>query len=193
MKKTILWVSLALFSCQKQEFDIDALKKKYRRVTIQENTHTSSPLFTKVFYKNCDFTGSAYFTDKSRYYLTNNVLQWNKLSGFKLDANSVPNHAGMVAWRYIVNDSIWEVAPYFNKNGIIFPDTNEILRVGMNEVFNFRCKLQGKNATITIFKDSTMITKGVELINALFFTRVSVWFGGTEKAPNFIELYKRIN
>lgn len=188
MKKIL--IVLALFSCNKADFNQDLdFKKGFTKVTIKENNHSSTPLFTKVYYKNCKFSGKAYFTENSKYYLSNNSLQWNKLTGFKLDYNTVPNNAGMVAWRYIPSDTIFEVAPYFNKNGIVFPDTNEILRVKVNEQFDFFCQLQGKNATIRISKDSTIIEKQLTLINALFFTRVSVWFGGSEKAPNDIELY----
>lgn len=176
-----------LFACKKT----DSLKNSgFTKYTVNSGDHNSTPFYFKGYVGECNINASAYFTENSVYNLNSvDQLDWNKLDGFKLDYNGVPNHAAMVAWRYNVIDSIFEIAPYFNNNGLVLPDTNEIIKVKPYEIFYYNVSLNGKNSSISITHKLVTITKSRVLRNAFAFTRVSAWFGGNMTAPNKVELF----
>jgi len=188
MKKIFLLSICALFGCKKEvnEFKLD----NYTKYTVNSGSHSSTPVFLKTFINSCNINGSAYFTENSKYNLgTSDQYDWNKLDGFKLDLNSVPNNSAMIAWRYNIVDNVFEIGPYFNNYGLVFPDNNQIIKVGVNEVFGYNVKLSGKVATISITKGNVTVSKVKELKSAFIFTRVSLWFGGNRTAPNKIEVF----
>lgn len=188
IKKLIIAMGLFsfLFACKKE---VNPLKLTgFTKYTISQGSHSSSPIFIKPLSGDCTISGEAYFTEDSFYDLgTIDQLDWNKLDGFKLDYNPVPNHAAMIGWRAL--DSVIEVGPYFNNKGIVFPDTNEILRIPPFEIFYYTISLRGKVATVSITYNGTTITKSQVLRSAFLYTRVSFWFGGNRTAPNKVECF----
>jgi hypothetical protein len=165
----------------------------YKKFSIQQGDHNSTPLLMKMFYQNCYINGKFYFTEASKYNLGDeDQYDFNKLVGFKLDYNPVPNHSALIGWRYDTLMDCFQVAPYFNKNGLVLPLSSEIVDIEPYEVVNYQIKLQGKLATIRLYNEYFDIEKELELKKAGLFTRVHPWFGGNEFAPNDIELYLRI-
>ena len=195
--KNILFILLAFlfFSCSKQALnpnDQDTWKtpETYTTHSIDSGKHSSSPISTQILWKNSFLSGYAYFDSSSIYHLPNvDSLDWNKLIGYKLDWNSVPNHASMVGWRYNQKNNTFEICPYFNNEGIVFPDEDQILKLELGEPFYYEVSLNGKNAYIRIENQYLEIYKEIELKKAWLYTSVSPWFGGTSKAPNDIKVY----
>lgn len=174
-----------LFGCKKDK-DLSG----YQKYSIKSGSHNSTPIYLKTFWNKCNISSSAYFTENSKYYLgDSDQFDWNKLDGFKLDYNSIPNNAAMVAWRYNTLEGTFEVAPYFNKNGIVFPDSSEIIKVNVNEVFSYNVSFDGSNATVAITKNGVIVNKAAVLKKTTLFTRVSVWFGGNRAAPSDLEVF----
>lgn len=188
MKKILLLISCSLFACKKE---VNQLKLTgYTKYTVAQGSHNSTPVFLRTFWGGCNINGSAYFTENSKYDLgDSDQYDWNKLDGFKLDFNSVPNNAAMIGWRYNLVDSTFEIAPYFNNYGIVLPDSNQIIKVAVNEVFDYNIRLSGNTATISITKDNITTTKFRVLKYASFFTRVSLWFGGNRVSPKNVEVF----
>lgn len=180
-----LLLLITFFSCNKSK-DMNG----YVKYKVKKGEHASSPLYFYTYVKSCNIKSSAFFTEKSVYDLKNSdQLDWNKLDGFKMDLNRVPTHAAMVAWRYNIVDSVFEVAPYFNNNGLILPEFNEIIKLKEGETFGYNISLYGDNANVTITKGVVTIGKTLKLRSGFILTRVSLWFGGNKKAPNDIEVY----
>lgn len=175
---------IPLFSCKKEKID------GFVKYTIKRGNHNSNPLATKVFFNKCNINESAYFTSASVYNLNgSDQLDWNKLGGFKLDYNSVPKNAAMIVWRYNIVSGLFEIAPYFNNDAIIFPEINEIISVNDSEIFSYNISLDKDKATVNITKGNLSISKTRTLRNAYVFTSVSAWFGGNKTAPNDINLF----
>lgn len=180
-----------IFSCQPKPIDPD-IYSKWTPITIKKGDHKSSPIDTKVLTGDCHLEADFKFTEGSRYFLNDiDSLDWNKLFGFKLDYNNVPNHSAMVGWRYSKWNNTWEVCPYFNNDGIVFPDTNEILTVSEKEIIKCEAILQSDKAIIKISANGQSITKTQILKKGVVYTSVGVWFGGNKTAPNDIIVWKR--
>lgn len=176
-----------IFGCKK----VDQLRVSgFTKYSVSKGGNSSTPIAFQTFINNCNINASAYFTEKSKYNLVDvDQFDWNKLDGFKLDLNSVPNNSALIGWRYNVVANYFEIAPYFNNNGLVLPDNNEILTILPNEIFTYNVKFSGKKATISITKGNITITKTRQLKSAFIFPRVSLWFGGNKTAPNNLEVF----
>jgi hypothetical protein len=193
INKMIVLVVLTIASCKKERIDLEVSNKRFTQVCTDKGKHSAYPIYTTILRGDVHYSGSAYFTQESNYELTANHLQWNKLTGVKLDDNSPPKHAALIAWRYNPTLDAFELAPYFNNDGIVFPLPNEIIAVPINSVIDYNVKYIAGEAIISIRHESNIVRKVLTVPDRKVSYRVGAWFGGTERAPRDICLWFRID
>jgi hypothetical protein len=193
MKK--LLILILLFSCCTKEIQSPEIPESgYTTYTIDKGDHNSTPATVKIYNKDCEISGKFYFNYNSIYNLNSvDQFDWNKLVGYKLDLNNVPSHAAMIGWRYNTDYHTFQICPYFNNNGIVFPNESEIIDINVFEPVNFYIQHKGENGTIKLWNKDFKIEKTVKLKKAGLFSRVHPWFGGNQEAPNKVELYLKID
>ena len=167
------------------------LDQRQTTYTILPSIPPGLPLVTIPWIKQVNGFGS--FTTNSIYNLNNaDQYDWNKLTGISF---SIPGdvNSSMVAWRYNVQDQVFEIAPFFNVNKArILPQQSEIITVPIGDTYGFNVDYDG----ITISYGNQAVFKATPVgLTPNFWTsyRVSVWFGGTSLPPNLIQLRMRIN
>lgn len=152
------------------------------QVTIYNGTHLSFPLQQKFFVK--EVTGSAVFTNDTKYNLKNShQIDWNKLTGITFTPLAPDVNSLMVAWRYNLKTSMFEIGPFFNVNKTrIMPNSTEIISVPPGEKFYFDVDYNG----VSIKYNNKSVYKAVpKELPENFFTsmRIDGWFGGVSVAP----------
>jgi hypothetical protein len=161
---------------------------EYQKIFIPEGVPFSLPQQFKYFVKVVD--GSSYFTNETKYDCGNShQYDWNKLTGISFTPWRPDTDALMVAWRYLIKNDVFEIAPYYNvKTARILPLKNESLTVDTNKPFKFYVDYYGisvSNGTASIFKPKPNDLNTTEWLSF----RISTWFGGSSLPPNNIFLY----
>ncbi len=159
-----------------------------RRITIFKGVHFVVPNRWGIWVKRV--SGDATFTADSVYDLKDeDQYDWNKLAGITFTPWRPERDAGMVVWRYNLQDNTFEVGPFFDNDfAYVFPTKDEIITVSADETFDYAVDYNG--ITIT-YGDRTVFKPYPEDLKPNFWTsaRVTGWFGGSEVAPRTLTYY----
>jgi hypothetical protein len=165
----------------------------YTRFVTKKGDHRSTPTCLKIK-TDAELSGSVYFTEGSKYELdTANQKNWNKVTGFRLDLNKVPKASAMVVWKYNNRTSLFDVAPYFNKDGIVFPSQSNVISVNTYDLVFFDISCDKVSCFVHVWSGSQEGFGTVELDKGLLVKQVHPWFGGSAVAPNDVEIFLKIN
>lgn len=161
-----------------------------RRTTIVKGTHFAIPIRWRMWVTKA--AGDATFTTDSAYDLKDaDQYDWNKLAGITFTPWRPNEDAGMVVWRYNLNNGRYEVGPFFNDNfAFVFPTDAEIISLAPGQTFGYSVDYTG--ITIT-YGDRTVFKPYPQDLKPNFWTsaNVSGWFGGNETAPRTLSYYLR--
>jgi hypothetical protein len=162
-----------------------------RLTTIYQGTHFAIPNPWRLWLTRVE--GEATFTENSTYdLLDEDQKDWNKLTGITWTP-LMPNYdAAMVVWRYNLDNSMFEVGPFFNDaTGFVFPTPQEVISVPAGAEFGYAVDYDGIAVT---YGGLTVRKARPEEIVPNFFTSALItgWFGGSEVAPRTISYHIRM-
>ncbi len=157
-------------------------------VTIYKGTHFAIPNPWAIWVRKV--SGDATFTADSRYDLEDeDQYDWNKLAGITFTPWRPERDAGMVVWRYNLQNQMYEVGPFFDVDfAYVFPTDDEIISIPAGATFDYAVDYDG----ITVSYGDRSVHKPLpQDLRPNFWTsaRVTGWFGGSEVAPRTVSYY----
>ena len=170
-----------------------------RRVKIRKGRHYPGlipfPTIPIPFWikKNSTKTRSAefMFTDSCMFNLVDeDQLDVNKLFGFSIGHHQ-KRTSFRFGWRPIIDEDVIEILAYEYHDGVR-QKPKPICKVELNQWYTYRLLYDNNTNKIIYYVDreSLMNTLDLELTHGFGYT-LGVYFGGNEKAPQDITIYKK--
>ena len=207
LKLFALIATLTIFGCG----SIEPLPDGWLELTINEGSNRAKPY--RFTWKPRSYLSYEWRFDQSAAYELGDIDQcdWNKLTGLSLHKFGNHKNSVLVAWRYDREGFLW-IAPYYHENENVFwadasctdgftptaidPDLQAI-RVDIGDVIetHINLNIQGDWTALTIINTETGATSYWENEWEIDFTHtreIFPWFGGNEKAPHDITIYRRL-
>lgn len=162
-----------------------------KKFTVKKGQHKANPLKFKVRWKPLVVPFHIHFPSNAIYELDKNKDQWNKALG--ITYSLVPNrYAALIGWRYNSKSGDFDITPYVNDDYTQFYRGNPIITcpVGGHVTGMIKIDYNLKVYSFVINCGYRTITHKIPFTHSRVLARfIYHWFGGSEAASDFIDLY----
>lgn len=129
------------------------------------------------------------FTDSCKYHIGEDQGDWNKLFGISDDINPHLN-SYRIAWRYLIDEDMFELAPYYYINGVLRIHYERI-KIPVNVKFATYIEFDSDLNEMIFNIDNKEVLRLRTIKPPAIYKELGLYFGGNRKAVKTMKFYKR--